>query len=330
MKNNNEIMVSIIIPHYNKRDYLKHCLESLFAQKTDFTYEVIVVDNASEDDSVIMVEKEFPAVKIIRMDQNYRFSKACNEGIRIARGQYIALLNNDTEVDPLWLTNLRNALDENQNVGFCASRVYFDDDRVKIDTAGDAYTIAGTAHKIGHLIREPGAFSERKYVFGASASSAIYRRELFEKVGLLDEDLFFGQEDVDFSFRAQLMGYKCLFVPEAIVYHKVSATIGYLSRNYVYLSQRNLEFVFFKNMPIKLLIKYLPVHLIYVVGAFFFSIKKLRLLSYMRGKISFLLHLPNILKKRTQIQRNKTVSDNYIDSIIGKEWFNIKLKKAMS
>ena len=326
----NKIAVSIIIPHYNKWKYLQKCLQSVFQMRTRFPFEVIVLDNASLDDSVAGVKKEFPQVELVELGSNYLFAHACNVGIKKAKGKYVALLNNDTEVDPRWLEELICALENHPDVGFCASRVYFMDRLGTLDSAGDAYTIAGCPYKIGHLVDKVGAYPSDKLVFGASASSSIYRRELFDKVGMFDEELYFGQEDVDLSFRAQLMGYKCLFVANAIVRHKVSATIGYQSHKYIYFSQRNIEFVYYKNMPFILLLKYLPVHIVYVFGAMFFALKKGRILNYLHGKISFLLHLPSILHKRRIIQRTKTVSDKYIESIIEKKWFMLKLKKAIS
>ncbi|MFA5114051.1 MAG: glycoside hydrolase family 99-like domain-containing protein [Candidatus Margulisiibacteriota bacterium] len=324
------IAVSVVIPHYNKASLLDRCLETLCAQAADFDFEIIVVDNASTDGSAALVRGKYPAVRYIVLDKNHLFARACNEGIKVARGRYIALLNNDTEVDRHWLAALKTALDNDPEAGFCASRVYFADDRVKIDTAGDSYTIAGTPHKIGHGVRTPGAYAQRRYVFGASASSSIYRRELFERVGLLDEDLFFSHEDVDLSFRAQLAGYKCLYVPEAIVYHKVSATIGQLSANYVYLSQRNVEYVYFKNMPTRLLAKYAALHFIFNLGALVYAIRQRRLFSYLRAKTVFLSRLGVILRKRREIQRGRLVPDSYIASILQKSWFRLKLKKALS
>lgn len=324
------IAVSIVIPHYNKAHLLDHCLDSLYALKADFGFEVIVVDNASTDGSAALVGKKYPAVRYIVLDKNHLFARACNEGIKAARGRYIALLNNDTEVDPHWLAELKKALDNDPAAGFCASRVYFAGDRVKIDTAGDDYTIAGTPHKIGHGVRTPGAYAQRRYVFGASASSSIYRRELFDRVGLLDEDLFFSHEDVDLSFRAQLAGFKCLYVPEAIVYHHVSATIGRLSADYVYLSQRNVEYVYFKNMPARLLVKYAALHFIFNLGALVYAVRQRRLFSYLRAKTVFLSRLGVILRKRREIQRGRRVPDSYIASVLQKSWFRLKLKKALS
>lgn len=326
----NNVAVSIIIPNFNGRHHLQKCLDSLVTSAVDFNYEVIVVDNASKDDSVSMIKENYPHINVIRMDRNYRFAKACNEGIKVSRGKYISLLNNDTEVQPDWLQELKNALDHRPEVSSCASRVFFYDEKGMLDSVGDCYMITGSAQKIGHRVRGIDKYLEPRLVFGASASSSIYRREMIEKVGLLDEDLFFGQEDVDLSFRAQLMGHKCLYVPTAVVYHKVSATIGYLSERYVYLSQRNIEFVFFKNMPFPLLIKYLPLHFIYNLGALVFAARKGRLFTYLRAKGVFLFHLNSLLKKRREIQRSKVVSNKYIDSILEKKWLRIKLKKALS
>jgi GT2 family glycosyltransferase len=236
-----------------------------------------VVDNASIDDSVNFNGSNYPEVRIIQLDKNYGFSKGNNEGIKVARGEYIALLNNDTEVDSNWLEALNNALDKNPDVGFCASKSIFYNNRKFIDSAGDAFTTAGVSQKIGFLKIDGPEYSVSKYVFGASASSAIYRRRMFEKVGLFDVDFFHGQEDVDISFRAQLQGFKCLYVPEAIIYHVVSASSNPNSNIYIQESQRNIEYVWFKNMPSRLLMKYFLHHIFFTLGALFYFL--------IRGKI---------------------------------------------
>jgi len=324
------IEVSVVIPNFNRVSDLEKCLRSLLRLATDFVYEVIVVDNASTDNSVTMIKDLFPHVIVVEMDRNYLFAKACNEGIRSSRGRYVALLNNDAEVDPDWLQALKDTLDSHANVGSCASRVFFYDQRDTLDSVGDCYMISGSPQKIGHLVKAEGNYLAPKLIFGASASSSIYRRAMLDRIGLLDEDLFFSHEDVDLSFRAQLMGYKCLYVPTAVVYHKVSATIGYLSSNYVYLSQRNIEFVFFKNMPTRLLVKYFLIHAIYNLGVLAFAIKKGRVFAYLRSKLAFMFHFSSIMRKRRAIQRSRTVSDTYIDSILEKKWLSLKLKKALS
>lgn len=329
MKSDLAPRISVIIPHYNKYDLLKACLTSVMDQKADFRYEVIVVDDASPDGSVSKVGRDFPGVKVIALAGNCHFARACNEGLKRARGEYIALLNNDTEVDPGWLGALKQALDDHPEVGFCASRVLFLKDRSMIDSAGDCYTIAGTPHKIGHRRTAHKNHLEKRYVFGASASSSIYRRSMLEEIGLFDEDMHFALEDVDLSFRAQLMGYKCLYVPDALVFHAVSASIGAHSPQYVYYGQRNIEYVYFKNLPAKLLIRYLPLHVLYVLGAFLFYLKKGRLLSFLRAKADILSLIKPLLRKRRQIQAKKRVDPGYIDRILERGWFRTKLLKAL-
>ena len=311
---------SVVVLNWNGRPLLSACLDSLRNQSwRDF--EIIVVDNGSVDGSVEFVKECFPEVRIICLGENLGFCKGNNMGIREANGEYIALLNNDTEVDPHWLEELVKALDRHPEVGFCASKIVLYDTPHLIDSAGDAYSIAGSARKIGHLdfaLKEK--YRRPRFVFGACAGAAIYRRSMLEDIGLFDEDFFIIQEDVDLSFRAQLKGYKCLYVPTALVYHRLSATLKTYSTEYVYYGHRNLEFVYFKNMPFPLLLLTLPLHVIdvFLSFCFFCAIGKGRV--FLRAKWDAIKALPRVLRKRREIQRARTVSLAYLLSLLDKSW----------
>jgi len=311
---------SVIVLNWNGRILLPACLESLHDQ-TQKDFEIILVDNGSVDGSAEFVEHKFPEVRIVRLSENLGFCKGNNIGIRQANGQYIALLNNDTEVDPHWLEELVKALDKHLEVGFCASKMVFQDRPHLLDSAGDAYSIAGSARKIGHSdFAKKKRYQYPKYVFGACAGAAIYRRSMLEDIGLLDEDFFITQEDVDLSFRAQLKGYKCLYVPTALVYHRLNATLKTYSPEYVYYGHRNLEFVYFKNMPLPLLLITLPLHLLDVFLSFCYFCAIGRGRVFLRAKWDAAKALPQVLRKRREIQRARTASLLYLLMLLDKSW----------
>jgi GT2 family glycosyltransferase len=310
---------SVIVVNWNGRHHLDTCLGALRRQSfSDF--EVILVDNGSTDGSTDHVREHHDWVNVVALPENRGFCGGSNEGIRRARGKYLALLNNDTEADPDWLRELVSGL-ERQEVGFCASQILFYDARTKIDSAGDEFAINGVAHKRGHL-EDSSGYSEPTEVFGACAAAAIYRRSMLDDIGILDEDFFLIFEDVDLSFRARSAGYRCVYVPTARVYHKTNASIGTYSHTYVYHGQRNLELVYLKNMPLPLLLKYLPVHLLYNLLALAFFAGHGRLWSFLQAKGSALRHLPSTLRKRRAIQSQRAISNRQLDELLTRWWLS--------
>lgn len=318
-----ERMISVIIPNLNGRIYLDPCLRSLRRQSHK-DFETILVDNGSEDGSVQWVEHNFPEVRVVRFDSNKGFSVAVNAGIRASTGEYIALLNNDTEADPNWLLELKRALDLEEEVGFCASKVLFYDRRDLINSAGDVVTASGYAWNLGFHLQDRGEFNREKLVFGASGAAAIYRREMFEDVGLFDEDYFAYYEDVDLSFRAQLKGYKCRYVPRAVVYHRLGGTTRRESDLAIYYTERNVLFNLVKDVPIRIVLPYCFKIIRHNVYKFFGCLFKGQFPMWLEAKLSAFPHLFKMMKKRQEIQRGRRVSISYIRSILGRgriPWF---------
>jgi GT2 family glycosyltransferase len=310
---------SVIVLNWNGRHHLRSCLESLKRQTyTDF--EVVLVDNGSTDGSADYVRREFPWVRLLERERNLHFCVGNNAGIRISQGRYVALLNNDTEAEADWLAALTAAAEATPDAGSFASQMLMFNDRQAIDSAGNEYAAGGAAAKRGHLSKA-GSFDEPMRIFGACAGAALYRRAMLEDIGLLDEDFAMIFEDVDLGFRAQLAGYPCLYVPTARVYHKVNATIRRLSYEYVYYGQRNIEFVYFKNMPARLLVRSLPEHFLYNVLALLFFAWHRRLGAYLSAKLDAVLALPRIFRLRRSIQSGRRVSDRAIEQLFARGWF---------
>jgi GT2 family glycosyltransferase len=307
-------MISIIIPNWNGAEHIKACLDSLEKQSYQDA-EVIVVDNGSDDESVHIVMRQFPNTRIVRLERNWGFAKAANEGIRIAQGDYIALLNNDTEADPHWLEELLKGMKTSEGVGLCASRIMQFDDRSRVDTAGDGYRKVGIARKRGHNRTEEG-FQREEFVFGACAAAALYRTSMLNEIGAFDEDFFCLYEDVDLSFRAQLAGYRCLYVPTAIVYHRIGGTSGKDNDFTLYYGQRNLEWVFLKNMPLMLFVKYFAFHAGYVFLAWIYSCLRKRGRIFLRSKLDAFRKIRLILQKRKVVQEKRRASTGYLRAIL--------------
>ena len=319
-----EKLISVVVLNYNGIHHLDGCLSSLQKQ-TYKNYEVIVVDNGSKDGSQEFVKTNFPFASLVCLDQNYGFCKGNNEGIKVSKGEYVVLLNNDTFVESEWLKNLYVCINSDEHIGFCASKMILYNNREFLDSAGDGFAICGAGYKRGHL-EKASEYIKDEYVFGASGGAVIYKREMLDKLGLLDEDFFAIYEDVDLSFRAQIAGYKCKFASKAVVYHKVNATIGAMSDFYVYHGQRNAEYVYFKNMPGKLMIRTMFPHLLYNFLAFGYFLLKGKGLVFVKAKFDFLRNFKTVLQKRKRIQAEKTVDDSSLLSLFERRWMETRIR----
>lgn len=241
--------VSVVIPNYNGEKYIRTCLISLFNQSLR-PGEIIIVDNNSSDKSIDIIEEFKEKVTLVKLDTNKGFSVAVNEGIKRAKGEFVALLNNDTELDKEWLQQLYLAINKDEKIFSCCSKMLRYDNRNIIDDVGDEYNILGWATKTGDG-KDSSDYVEDRYVFSSCAGAAIYRRRIFDEIGLFDENFFAYNEDVDISYRANIYGYKNLFASKAIVYHIGSASSGSRHNDFkVRLAARNNIYLIYKNMPL--------------------------------------------------------------------------------
>jgi GT2 family glycosyltransferase len=309
--------VTVVVPNWNGERFLSTCLGSLRRQ-TYGDFETVLVDNGSSDGSVAFVEENFPEVRIVRLPHNGGFTAAVNAGIGASEAEYVVLLNNDTEVEQRWLEALVRAADEHPEAGLFASKLVDFRDRRLLDGAGDALRKTGLPYRIGHGEIDRGQFEEEALVFGACAGGALYRRRLFDEVGVFDGDFFSNCEDGDLSFRAQLAGYRCLYVPDAVVYHMGSAsTGGKRSATNTRLGTQNGINLLVKNLPASLVWRILPSvvagHLYRLATT---SLSPEILKAYLSGLAGALRLLPKMLRKRKEIQGRRRVSDGYVYQLL--------------
>ena len=237
--NEGPVAVSVIVLNYNGRGWLERCLGAAVAELAP-DCELIVVDNGSSDGSVDFVTRAFPSIRTVALAENLGFAGGNNAGAKAARGRYVAFLNNDAAPRPGWLAALRRTLDGDATLGLASSLIVFMHDPSTVDSAGDGLTRWGGAFKRAHG-RPVGEASGGADVFGACGAAFLVRRNLFERAGGFDGAFFAVYEDVDLSYRFQLSGSRCRFVPEAVVHHAGSATLGRLSDLSVFWGQRNME-----------------------------------------------------------------------------------------
>jgi GT2 family glycosyltransferase len=242
-----EPLVSVIILNWNGERFLKSCLSSLFDQ-TYSNREIIVVDNCSTDGSLAILESMLPKIKLIRSGQNLGFAAGNNLGIENSTGELIVLLNNDTEVDPGCLEVLVKAFQQAADIGMCAAKVRYLQDREILNSTGVVLYRDLTALNRGIGEKDQGQYDQSFSVFCPYGAAATYKREMLDRIGLLDEDYFMFREEDELGWRANLAGWKCVYVPEALVYHHRSAATKVFSVFKLYYGERNRLYTCFKYL----------------------------------------------------------------------------------
>ena len=245
--------ISIIIPNFNGKQFLKICFDSILNQNYS-SYEIIIVDNGSSDGSVQYINEKYPEFTLIQNKENLGFAAAVNQGIKASNADYIFLLNNDVELEPDSISNLLKCIEKDENIFAVSSKMIQYNDRSKMDDAGDEYTILGWTRKVGDG-KSPDLYTAEREIFSACAGAALYRKSILDELGYFDENFFAYMEDVDISYRARIKGYKCVYCPEAVVYHFGSGTSGSRYNEFkIRLAARNNVYVPYKNMPLPQLV----------------------------------------------------------------------------
>lgn len=262
--------VTIIIPNYNGKHFMEPCLKSL-AEQTYKDFKILVVDNASSDGSIEYMQNNYPEIELISLSENYGFSKAVNVGIKHSHTPYVILLNNDTTVDKHYIEAMVKAIEKSPKIFSVSSKMiqmYHPD---LIDSAGDLYTLFGWGVCRGSG-RPVSNYMKSDEIFTACAGAAIYRRNVFEKIGYFDENHFAYLEDIDVGYRARIYGYHNTYCPYALVYHVGSGTSGSKYNAFkVKLSARNNVYLIYKNMPyLQLALNFLPLTVGFFVKYLFF------------------------------------------------------------
>ncbi len=307
---------SVIIPNWNGLALLRPCLDSLRRQ-TMQDFEVIVVDNASSDGSVAALAREYPEVRVLALPTNGGYTAGCNAGARLARGQVLILLNNDTEADPEWLAELLAALDRHPEAGSAASRLMIYDRRDTLHSAGDLYGRNGLPDSRGVWQTYGPPYDQETYVFGPCGGAAAYRRATWEELGGLEEAFFMYCEDVDLAWRAQLAGWKCIYAPKAVVYHRLSATGG--GKLASYYVGRNTVWVIARNYPTALLKRHWRCILAAQAHIAWQALRAWRgaaARARLRGQLVGLLTWPRWLRARRAIQRRRRVDLGELEQIL--------------
>jgi GT2 family glycosyltransferase len=303
--------VTVVIPNWNGRQWLEGCLNALKVQDYH-DFGVVLVDDASTDNSVDYIENEFPGVKVIRQLQRCGFAKSANAGIKASSGDYVVLLNNDTIPAVSFIRNLVHFMDDMPpEVGSLASCMLCMDNPTLIDDTGDILTWYGQALKRGHG-KPADEFLKNSEVFSACAGAALYRRSFLNETGGFDEKFVNYLEDVDLGLRGRLSGHRCRFVPGAEVLHKGHGS-NIPGSDYVRYMTRNRLLLIGKNIPLSLIIRHIH-HLLLGQIALFIQYK--RPLDSIIGYFTFFPLLPHIMREKRRVTSKRTQSCEEIEQLL--------------
>jgi GT2 family glycosyltransferase len=308
-------LVSVVVPNWNGERFLPSCLDSLRAQ-TYPRLEIVVADGASRDGSQALLGERYPEVCLVALNENRGFAGNVNAGILASHGDFVALLNNDAVADAKWIAELVAGFDD-PSIGSIASKMLLFDRPDVLNATGDYMRRNGLPGNRGIWERDQGQYDRSPEIFGACGGAVAYRRSMLDDIGLFDERLFYQCEDVDLSYRAQLAGYRCRYLPGARVYHRLGGTGGGAMTSY-YVG-RNFIWVLLKNTPGRILRRYV---LKIVWAQVDLALRALwhgrepAARASLRGQATALLELPSILRARRDVQRRRRTSDRYIESML--------------
>jgi len=317
-----------VIVNWNRRELLRACLQSV-GRQAGVEFETIVVDNGSCDGSAEMAEKEFGA-RVIRNAENLGFCAANNQGIAAARGEFVALLNNDAEAEPGWLAGLHRAATRAPDVGMAASKVLVWEEPRRIDKVGHLIYPDGQNRGRGSGTQDTGQFDREEEVLWPDGCAALYRKKMLDEIGGFDEDFFAYGDDAELGLRARIAGWKCIYMPEAVVRHHRGSTLGKDSAWRLELIERNRILLAVKLFPWSLLWLnpyYFAVRALAGYGAarrgagdttYFPGLGgKLRMAAAMlRGNLAALRMTPRMLHKRRELRRIRKMSPGEVRRMI--------------
>jgi len=323
---NNEPLVSILVPNYNGKRFLKECFDSLLQSEYP-NYEIVLVDNDSTDDSIAYTQSEFPDIRIIQTGLNAGYSRAYNIAFRESEGKYFILLNNDVVVDKNWLEPLVTAAENDESIGALQPKIRSFIDEGYFEYAGasggyiDKYGYPFLRGRIFYTIeKDEGQYDDNCSVFWTSGAAMFVRAKALRSSGDLDEDFIHHMEEIDLCWRLLLVGYKLEVIPKSVIYHYAGATIKADSFKKLYWNHRNGIISLLKNLELKNLLKVIGVRVILdIINVFYAGLIQFDFkhsFSIIKSHAWIIFHIRFILNKRKKVQSLRTVEDAGYEHLI--------------
>lgn len=301
-------LVSIVILNYNGKRWLEQCLPTIKKIKYK-PLEVIIVNNGSTDDSGEFVRKKYPGFKLIELQPNRGFAGANNVGVRAARGKYVLIINNDTEVPADFLTPLVRRMEQDKTIGVIQPKIRSLRKKHLLDAACSFYTSTGFQYHYGYYqLQSKKQYNKEYFVYSAKGACLFTIRDDYLKLGGLDEDFVCYVEESDYCHRVWLSGKKVIYLPESYIYHWGGGDMSVMEKGEttIFRSFRNRYYSYLKNLSFVELIKLLPIHIVFSEAMIFSALARgiIRYgLAAQLGTLWWIFHLPRILKKRRYVQR---------------------------
>ena len=314
--NINDRLASIILLSYNSKDDLTECIPSLEKQ-TYTNYEIIIVDNASTDNTSEFVRTNYPNIRFVDAGSNLGYPAGNNLGFQHSSGEYIVILNPDTVAEPDWLAELVKPFEDDPEIGLTTSKILIYGKEDTINTCGNSIHYTGLDFCRG--LYEPSSLYAKPDEVGAiSGCSFAIRREVFEELGGFDPDFFLYLEDVDLSWRARLMGHRIQFVPDSVVYHKFQLSIAPWKEFYL---ERNRYLVLLKNCSLRMLVLMIPAFVVTEIVTWGHAVLNGR--HYMQNKLRaywwVVTNPGKILNKRREVQSNRKIDDKKVIRLLDRK-----------
>ena len=326
--------IAVIVVNWNRRDLLRRCLESLVRQQ-GVNFEVVLVDNGSQDGSADMAAREFGATGSLRLRAiqnpvNRGFCAANNQGIAATEADFVALLNNDAEADRGWLAALRGIFEGRPEAGMAASKILVFDDPRRIDKAGHLIYPDGQNRGRGSGELDAGQYDRIEEVLWPDGCAAMYRKAMLDVTGGFDEDFFAYGDDAELGLRARIAGWTCFYAPDAVVRHHRGSTLGITSSRRLELIERNRVLLAVKLFPGSLLWLNGPYYLARIAAGVLAAARqkgeirkfqgwreKCRAgMALMKGDLAALRLLPRMLRKRREIERIRKLNPSQVRALI--------------
>lgn len=319
-------LVSVVVPNYNGERFLRECLCSLSAQ-TYGNIEVILVDNGSKDESLKIARESKTEPRIIRLEENTGFSHAVNTGIRESKGDLVFLLNNDTSCHSRCIESLVALIETDRRIFSVNCRMIQYNKRELLDDTGDGYCLLGLSYKRGYN-QGTKRKNKKRRIFSSCAGASLYRKITLDETGLFDENFFAYLEDVDLGYRANVLGYRNMYCPEAVVYHIMSGTMGIEKSEFkTMLSARNNTYLIYKNMPWIQLLLNLPFLLAGVIIKSIFFARHGLAWTYFKSSFAAVKNLGKL--KKTKFRTRNLPNYIYIQAMLILNCFDMAIERMI-
>jgi len=305
--------VSVVVACYRDSDFISRCVNSVLEHTDGIEYEVIVVNYGWSVELALPCESGGIPIRVVNIPDNIGYSEANNIGLRLARAELVAFLNNDTIVTKGWLSELRRAVVSDDRIAAAQSKLLLLDHPDLIDSVGHVVNPLGFLRAKGYLEKDLGQYDSVTDICILQPASCLIKKRVLDEIGFFDGDFFWGHEDTDFSIRAHLMGYRLVLAPSSVVYHKRSATLVRMPEEFIaYYSRRNIMIALVKNYQLRTLLWVLPLHLVFIVGISLWYLQRGDLECFgavYRALYWILRNARSILRERTLVQDSRLMDD---------------------